>query len=235
MTILGHSLPDTSHAPFADDFAKDVQVVVRPNAKTVVIVFCGAAHNIGISLDDAHRFFSRLDASVIYLRDMKNRNFLSGVNSLGADTAATVAQLQTLVRAIGAQRIVCFGGSAGVFGALLYGLALQADAALCLGGATNLTPEFNEYSEYLPQAMRLRGELPEAGLDIREHLIGAAAPLAVRFVYANDNWDDRRHAEHLAGLASITLQPIAGVKNHNVIERLLETGEFDGLLHQLAR
>ena len=67
--------------PFADDFAKDVQVVARPNAKTVVIVFCGAAHNIGISLDDAHRFFSRLDASVIYLRDMKNRNFLSGVNS----------------------------------------------------------------------------------------------------------------------------------------------------------
>ena len=229
--------PDSALAttlPFKDDFAKDVQIVAREGADTVLLVFCGAAHNVGISLDHAHRWFTRHNASVVYLRDMRNRNYLSGIKSLGADTLTTAARLRKLIASLGAKKIACFGGSAALFGAMLYGLELKAHSVLCLGGATNLSPEFNEYSEYLHQALRLRAELPDTNLDIREHYVRAAVQPRVFLVYSSCNWDDRRYAEHLATVPSVALMPIEGVEKHNVIEHLVETGEFSELIDKLV-
>lgn len=153
--------------PFKDDPASAIQIVARDGAETVLLLFCGAGDNLGLPLAVVHSWIGRLDASLIYLRDIPQCNFLNGIGTLGATRVATIAALRQIVASLGAKRISCCGASAGGFGALLYGLDLEADAILCLGSTVNLDPNFTAYTVYERNSIKLRAAMPDVPLDLR--------------------------------------------------------------------
>ena len=226
--------PADTQLPFEDDPAKDVQVVARPGAETVVLLFCGGIHELGLPVAMEHRWHGRLNASLVYLRDFQHFAFLRGVSSLGADRDATIAALRRIVASIGGRRIVCYGTSGGVFGSLSYGLDLGAEAILCMSGATNLSPKFNAYSTWKTQARKLSDEMPGVALDMRPLYASASRPPRLRIVYGQDFWDDRIHAEHMSALSCVTLQAIENFDEHNSIVELILRGQFDDVLHWLV-
>lgn len=220
--------------PFKDNTEHDVQIAVRDRAETALLLFCGADDNLGLPLAVVHSWTGRLDASLIYLRDFHRHHFLDRIASLGATREATIAELRRIIAALGAKRIACYGTSAGVFGALHYGLELDADAVLCLGGTVNLRPEFNAYSIYEKGANKLRADFPDAELDLRCLYAAALRPPRVRMIYGAEFWDDRIQAEYMGTLPCVTLQPVENFGEHNVIVELIRRQQFETALSWLV-
>ena len=153
-------------ATFIDQKTSDVQIV-RRDSDTVLLAFCGKAGRVGLPLPMMNRWLGQLGASVVYIRDLDRRHFLGGLASLGPDRATTLDGLRRLVDEMGGRRVLCFGNSAGAFGALGYGVALGADAIFCGASLCNLEPEFNTYLRYASKARAEREAFPDATLDLR--------------------------------------------------------------------
>ena len=62
---------DERYLPFRDDWSKDVQIVPRKNAETVMLVFSGrGVPGLGMPTNMVHRWLGRLPVSLVYLRDL---------------------------------------------------------------------------------------------------------------------------------------------------------------------
>jgi hypothetical protein len=225
---------DETYVPFQDVFSNDVQIVRRENAKTVMFVFCGREHKPGLPVCIIHRWLGRLPVSVVYLRDFRALFYLTGVSSLGQNRHATISSLRSIVASLGAQRMLCYGNSGGVFAALHYGLDLESEAVLCLSGVTNVNLEFNARLRSIDSVARLNRALPRVTIDLERGYRTAKRPPRARIVYAEHNWDDRLHAEHMGGLPTVTLQAVSGTASHNVIADLIYRGEYEGVLDWLV-
>jgi hypothetical protein len=227
--------PPGSQPAFVDDLTQEVQVVRRDGADAVLFLFCGFDHRLGLSLTAMHRWFGRLPASLVYLRDFRSLFYLGGLATLGADSAATAAGLRDIAAGLGGRRILCCGCSGGVYAALSYGLALGAEAVLALAGPTNLATDFNAHLRSARRVAHLWSRLPQApAIDLRRAYAEAARPPRVLFVFDRNNWDDRLHAEHLAGLPTVRLDPLEDRGIHAVIMLLIVNGLLDAKLDWLT-
>ncbi len=225
---------DPDAPEFVDNTPRSLQVVRREGANTVMLVFCGAKNQVGMPLPMLHRWLSRTGVSLIYLRDRSERAYLGGVRGAGPDLASTITGLKALIQDLGARRVVCYGNSIGGYGALRYGAELGADAVLSMAGIVNLQTRFNTGLHYEDSARKMEATFPGQQLDNREVYLSSGARPSTLMVYGEHNWDDRIHAEHMAGIEGVALMQIDDSKNHNVAAELIRSGRFDDLLRQAA-
>jgi hypothetical protein len=224
------SLPplDDRLLPFRDDLNENVQVVARPDTDTVMMLFSGWPHLLGLPLCVVHRWLGRLPANLIYLSDVRNLVFQGGVSPLGKDRAATIAALREMIASLGGRRLVCYGDSGGAFAALHYGLELGAEAVLATGARTNLANLRRARDDN-----SLHPESSDVAIDLRELFRASPRPPRTLLVYAEHNWDDRLHALHLASLSGVTLRKVTKYSRHVVVPELMRRGEFQSLLDWL--
>jgi hypothetical protein len=214
---------------FRDDLLKDVQVMARPGAETALILFCGARHRVGMHLPLIHRWLARAGASLVYLRDFHGLCYLKGVASLGEGLEATTAALRRTLDTLGAKRTVCFGCSGGGYGALRYALELGGDA-ISLGSPVNMEPDFNAHMNHGAVARQLKAAFPDQDLDLRRRIEAAPRRPRSLIVYGERNWNERIHAEHMAGLKDTALYPVTGYSGHATAPELIRRGEFEPML-----
>src|SRR5262249_60354011 len=123
---------DSVFDAFTDDRALDVQIVPRGRSRATVLAFC-AGVRLTLPVNLIHRWFGLLDVNVVYLRDTRAHLYLSGVNSLAPNLDGTLDELRRVLRELGTERLLCYGGSKGGYGCLLYAVLLEAEAALAMG------------------------------------------------------------------------------------------------------
>jgi hypothetical protein len=233
--LFDHLPPaDDRLLPFRDNAENDVQVVRRPNADAVILLFCAFPHLLGTPLSAIHRWLGRLPASLIYLNDPKNLAYLQGIQSLGPDRETTLAGLQEIIGSLGARRILCYGDSAGGFSALHYGVDLGAEAVLGTGAITNVALEFNAKLRQVRRIMPLHRHFPGLSVDLRERFAAVRQPPRTLLVYAENNWDDRLHAWHLSNLSCVTLRKVPNYAKHNVTLELIQRNEYQSVLDWLV-
>lgn len=208
-----------------DKVKRDVQVVRRPGAEAALVVFSGARHRVGMPLPMMHRWLAATGASLIYLRDFHGLCYLRGVASLGEGLAAAKAGLSRIASDLGARRIICFGGSGGGYAALRYALELDADA-ISLGSPANLAPAFNAHMNHGGYARELAAAVPGEELDLRRLFEAAPRRPRALVVYGERNWNERVHAEHMAGLDGCELYPVSGYGGHATAAELIRRDEF---------
>lgn len=221
---------DASQAPFTDEPGKQVQIVRREGADTVILFFCGIQGALGIPLPAMHRWVGRLPATIVYLRDPLRAHYFGGLPLFGADRASSIAGLRDLAARLGGRRILCWGNSAGTVAALHYGLDLGAEAVAALGGPINFSAEFNVHLRSARLTARMRKEYPAEMADVRRLYADARRPPRALLVYGDNSWDDRLHAEHLGGLPSVTLLALQDCRNHNVVVDVIKRGWIGKLL-----
>ena len=217
---------------FRDDKDSDLQVVAREGARTVVLAFCGRRNRLNMPLWLFQRWMGKLAVSVVYLRDFDEAFYLGGVRSLGS-FAATVSRLRQAIDALKAERVVCLGNSSGGYGALRYGIELEAARVFAFSGAVNMTPEFNTFLNRNAAALRLAEMFPDARLDLRELYLAAARPPAVELYHGAKSWDDRIQNEHMAGLAGVVLEAVPGYAGHGTLPELIRRRQFDPILARI--
>jgi hypothetical protein len=210
--------PDRRSPPFVDDPKKEVQVVRRAGADTAVLVFADVNHFVGIPFAMAHRWFGRLDASVIYLRDSSNLCFLAGIGSLGSNRLATLARLREVLGTVGARRIVCYGNSVGGFAAIQYAVELGADAVVSMAGPTDLTTLKSPWTKKLKQASKVK--------NLRSILLEASRPPQVLMLCGENNWNDRLQTDNIADLPCVTVRLLEQYEGHTIAVELICRQQF---------
>ena len=220
--------------PFVDDRAKDVQIVPRDGSDTVALLFCGRWQRLGLPLALIHRWLGLLPCSLVYLRDIRDMFYLTGVQSLGPSPEAACAELRRVIATLGARRVVCYGSSSGVYGALLYGLMLEAESVLCMAGATCLAGGLGDLVRNRVPMETVRRQLPAAMLDLRQVYAAASSCPPVRIVFGQDSRADRMHAEHMASLPGVVTHALEGCSDHNIVTETIIRGKFDELLQWLV-
>jgi hypothetical protein len=233
LPVLEAMPPAEGTGAFADDPAADVQVVARPGAETLVLVFCGVQGRMGGPLALVHRWLGTLPASIAYLRDFSGDFFIGGIRSLGP-RPQTVAALGRLAASLGARRIACCGNSAGVFAALHYGVELGAGSVVGFAGPTNLSAAFNAHLRLAAWTREAEARGLTAGIDLRAAYAAAPRPPQALLVFGAENWDDRIQAEHMAGLSTVRLAKMARYPGHNVVTTLMRTGRLGQVLDHLV-
>jgi hypothetical protein len=221
--------PDPAMPDFRDELSRDAQVRARAGAGTALILFCGARHRMGMPLPLIHRWLARTDASLIYLRDLHGLCYFKGVASLGPGLEATLQALRRTLDQLGARRVVCLGCSGGGYGALLYALELGGDA-ISLGSPANMEPAFNAHMNHGAYALQLKAAFPDQELDLRRRIEAAPRRLRTLIVYGDRNWNERIHAEHMAGLEGAALYPVTGYGGHATAAELMRRDEFSPML-----
>ncbi len=221
--------PEPGMPDFHDDLLKDVQVMPRAGSETALLLFCGARHRVGMHLPLIHRWLARLGASLIYLRDFHGLCYLKGVASLGDDLQSTIAALRRTLDGLGARQVIGFGCSGGGFGAMRYALELGGDV-ISMGSPANMEPDFNQHMNHGAYAKMLKAAFPDQDLDMRRRIEAAACPARTLIVYGDRNWNERIHAEHMAGLQGATLYPVTRYQGHATAAELVRRGTFESLL-----
>jgi hypothetical protein len=233
---LFERMPPRGDLPFEDDRSRDVQVVKRAGADTAMILFSGAHGRLGMPLAAIHRWLARMNCSLVYLRDFRRLYYQAGVPSLGPTRAATVAGLRRITAALGALDVVTYGNSGGGgFAALQYAVELEARSAVSFAGATNLSLAFNAHLSGVANKIRGHEAVRDATLDLRPLYAAVRDRPRAFLVCAEHFWDDRLHAEHLAGLPAVTIEIVAGCDQHNVSRELIRRGQYQAFLDRVMQ
>lgn len=211
---------------FADDPAADMQIVRRPGARSVLFVFAGGANGYNGPLRLAHQWFRRLDVHVVYLRDFDGMFYAGGIGSLGNTRTRAIAALSEIAAGLGAERTLCTGSSSGSFGALLYALDLQADAVLCLAGATRLD-ESAERVLARHRTLRPGAEpMDRAAFDLPALYAGAGGRTRVRIVFGEKNERDSLEAANMRGIDGVELHSVPDATRHGILQSLVPRNDF---------
>jgi hypothetical protein len=170
-------------------------------------------------------------ADVIHLRDFRRVNFLGGIEGLGHDWASTVVALRALALAEGDRDLYTVGMSGPGYAAIRLGLDLHARAVLALAAPTDLSTA-PEAEDGRGRAMidRTRHRAPHMAADARPLIAAAADPPRFHLWHGAGMPQDRRHAEHLNGLPSVTVRAVEGANRHNVLLDMIERGLLEGAL-----
>jgi tetratricopeptide (TPR) repeat protein len=209
------------------------EIVVSPNGKPgpVVIVFSGLSDNFAVPPPTFDRFLASLGASGIYMSDKNRLCFGAGAKAMGMDFNETVEYLQEQLDDLKCTRLVTLGTSAGGYAAMLYGLNMDAHSVLAFGSVTNATPE---YLSTDPRgrlvAKRAARQVEAKNLDIRPMLNLPTNATDVHLYFGADMEHDSRNARHLEGQPRVTLHPMAGFDQHQVLRELVVRGEFKDVL-----
>jgi hypothetical protein len=204
-----------------------VQIVERAGADTAIVFFCGDGRGLGVPLRVIHQWFGRLPATLIYLRDPRREYYFSGLREFGPDRNATLAALRTI---IGPRRVICWGTSSGAAAAFHFGLDLCAESVVAFAGPLNFSQAFNVYLRSAWLAARVRRAVPAALVDLRDAYARARRPPRALLVHADSYWDDRLHAEYMAGLPTVRLLPVCESRDHNVSSEVIARGWFERII-----
>ena len=216
--------PDQDETEFEDDPAAEIQIVPREGSRSVLFVFTGGAKRFSGPLVLMHQWFRRLDASIVYLRDLDGMFYAGGIGSLGTSYDHTIERLSEVARLLGGERILCTGSSAGTFGALRYGLDLSAHRVLSLSGPSRLDESAQRVLERQKHRRPLAVPIDPDSLDMAALYGRARRRPSVRMTFGERNEVDRQEAENMAHLPEVELDPVPGVEEQDVLSAMGRSG-----------
>jgi pimeloyl-ACP methyl ester carboxylesterase len=219
--------------PLITDDGSDVIASPMGMTGTTVLVFTGLNDRSMVPIEYVDRFCAAAGHSAIYLRDSGRTLYVDGVPSLAQDLDGTLAALQDILRDKQTSRLLCFGSSAGGFGAIRYGLRLGAERVLCASSPTNGNIDFLTTSEEKRGRMlikRMVERFPPRVLDFREDLLAEGQRPRLDLWYGADFAPDVAHASYLEGYPGVHLHSIDGLDRHNSFASVVALGGLQEFL-----
>lgn len=194
----------------------------RPGADKVLFVFTGAARQLGGPLPLMHRWLARLGVSIVYLVDTDWSFYLGPLRGLGVTLDEKSAALHDLMRQMGGRSCCCLGNSGGGFGALLLAPRLGASRTLAYSPPSVIRESLDRVQAVVPD---LGGMLaPDGTISLADQFARLGRVPPARIYYPAANAHDRAEAAHLDGIAGLSLRPVDGVEEHNLIPFMVSHG-----------
>jgi hypothetical protein len=190
------------------------------NSKTLIAGFCGKSQLIhgptAVLLQNLPQ-----SCDILILRDLSRMGFSKGVPGYADSFQEFIEKLRAEFDLDRYEDIRCMGGSSGAAAAFAAGQLLNASKLVSFSGRP-------------PSLSRRYGE-SEVADGLERHIAeGPAGPDRAFAVFGADNANDVNGADALTRLLNVTLIPIDGVADHNIIRPLHVSGELPGILQRVG-
>lgn len=164
------------------------------------------------------RYIGDLGLTLISVNDPTHLLCLKGIPGIADTIAESAEALRRLVADMGLEKIYTMGGSAGGFPAVVYGLHLEAEAALLFGSPTDCGPG-NSHIDFRSQvvARKLQRNFDNATLDMVSWLDRFDYALPITLYYSAGNKIDAWHAQRVADRPHVRTVVLEGEASHQVM------------------
>lgn len=208
--------------------AENSVLVREPASDTLVVCFALPAGSLGLSLNALHAMLSSKGVNALYLFDSRQVLHLAGTDRFGPGYQAMLDGIRALAGELGVRRLITVGGSATGYTAIRTALDLDADGALAFGAQTFMRPTSNFAVARSAHTLRKMLEhIRPMMKNLRPLIEAKQRPPRIEMFFSARNRRDRMHAGNLAGLPSVTLNPIEGLERHDCLTEMAYRGYRD--------
>jgi len=222
------------------DFCKDIKssrasvsIDLDWHGRPLIIAFGGIVGGMEIPPFEFFNITSGLCVNKIYLRDLKQSWYHSGLSGVTTNIDETVCFLKKKITACRPSKVVVVGNSMGGYASILFGVLLKADIV------HSFSPQsfINKFSRILCWDRRWRAQIAaiyclgnsRRFLDLKEILKSTDITGEVHVYYSAKNRLDKKHAERLAFSNKVELHTFVG-KDHALVKLLRDSGELENIL-----
>ena len=179
------------------------------NDSVLVIAFTGGVGKLMIPVFEFFETTKTLGCSRILLQDQYRRHYQRGIDEQRPDFDSLVAYLKEEIARLCPKHVFCIGTSGGGYAAILAGYLLCADYVHAFSPQTSRDPVDRGVSGGPSRLSRWRGNRREMTkhtlIDLAQVLRQSNGKTTYFIHYGHGCSEDRRHAEHLAGLPRVFL------------------------------
>lgn len=220
---------DTLSAIGADDISRDTlngiplvsethHLILHPGARQFLILLSATGTKPGRF--NLWKYADVLPCHKLYLRVPTNSWYQQGVPGLGADLEETLESIRRLIAGTGADRVCTVGSSMGGYGAILFGLELDA-SVLAFSPEIVLDLPFSRSSKMIPD------DVERVVPDLRDKLAKANHPV---MIYTGEmDPVDLYCAAMIRKLSHISIVTFRD-DEHTVMRTLFQTGRLEQTL-----
>lgn len=195
--------------------------------RPLIIAFGGMAGNLGLPPFEFFNLTNDLDVNKIYLRDLEQTWYHSGISGISHNIDGTASYLQRSIKDSGADQVVVVGNSMGGYAALIFGILIKADVIHAFSPHTSLKN---------PKLVRKKSKLLHVHINYSKkyfdvkRIIKSHKGLGVFNIYFDSrNEIDAKHAKHLKRIKNVTLHTY-NEGMHNIVRVLRDSGELRNII-----
>jgi len=206
---------------------------LEPDSRRMIVAFAALPG----SLIDVRPFaffnmLAEIDVKAAFLRDHSEAWYHLGVAGIGEDVDAVAAHLREFAQ--NAEETVMLGGSAGGYGAILFGALLDLEVH-AFSPQTFIDPALraeHRDKRFGREFAALGSNIDMRYADLRPLVERTDAP--IHLYYAQRHPLDSLHAERLGDLDNVILHPFDW-ESHLLVRELRDRGWLEPFLAELAR
>lgn len=220
--------PARFRRPLIVDDGSAVLTSVPGESGVTLLGFAGLANRFMAPVEWVDAFCAAHNHSAVYLRDTDRTLFQGGVPSLAPDLEGTIDALRGMLSRLNTRRLICLGTSGGGFGAIRYGMRLEAAHILCASPPTSfdvVDSIGDDRARLLVQ--RMAAQFGKENLDMLADVRAGGGKTRLTIWFGADAREDAAHARHLEGQPGVTLVPVPDFAAHTTFEKILESGAFE--------
>lgn len=208
-------------------------VVDRSADSTVAMVaFGGIAGGLQIPPFEFFALAGSIPVTKVFVRDLDQAWYQRGIRGLGGSISTAADSLRSVLDDAGAARVVGFGNSAGGFGAILFGHALELDEVHAFAPQTFIDRRRRLWyrdRRWGRPIRALRRSPPDGAVDdLRPLCLAAGGPTIHVHVNASHRLD-RAHADRIEGGARVTVHRHAS-GGHALVAHLRDTNALGAII-----
>jgi hypothetical protein len=227
--------PRLPHDDFRDHWSADIQLARSsdPSCSRLLICFAGMFGRMGTPIGTFHRWASRTDAHIVYLKDLRRNFYRTGIASLTREAGGKVEDMHVFLRSLadelGATRTGIYGISMGGIPAVETALAIGADRVVWAAGAVERDDRETPYDD--PSEAARRRQRAE---ELLARISDSASPPEIACVYGEGFPTDAEMPLILDAHPCVSLHPLEGLSDHNIDFHLVKAGRFEPLVNWAA-
>lgn len=211
-----------------------VSAYLEPNSKTLLVTFGGIRGRFGMPIFEFFNLTSEFDIKKIYLRDLSQVWYQSGIEGISQNIDETVNYLRVLFSQQQANKIVMIGNSAGGYAALLFGYLLGVDEVHAFSPQTFLTRQLRirhfDFRWFLEiQKLHLTKRSGDKYLDLLSVFHEKDIKTVLNIHYCYNHRLDEVHAVRMSSYPKITLHKYDS-GGHALVKLLRDNGNLKQIL-----
>ncbi len=216
-----------SRTGIVEDFGADLIIAGPPGPDTAILVFAGSGDDVSIPFPIFDCYLVPLAVTPIYLRDFNRLRYMTGIRSLGGGYQQTIDWLRRVLRDRGVTRVCTLGNCVGGFGAIRYGIDLDAACIVTMNTPTYCPADEVRTTgqDTLFMRKRLLSELPADLADMKLFMQSRSTNARIEVFYDDDKAPDRGHAERLGDIPGVRLHPGPGREDRKLLRGIALTND----------
>ncbi|MBL3527814.1 MAG: hypothetical protein JMN27_09600 [gamma proteobacterium endosymbiont of Lamellibrachia anaximandri] len=193
----------------------------------LLIAFGGVAGNHAPPPFELYNLTRNLKANKIYLRDLQQVWYQSGVSGISTNIDETASYLRNIIDKNGIKKVAVFGNSMGGYAAIIIGVLINASSIHAFSPQT-----FIHIPGYIRNRDRIsfvHEKFSDKYFDLKPTVKSHCHRCNVNIYYDGSEMLDSIHAMHLGDIENISLHPFSE-GGHGLIRLLRDSGKLNNII-----